>query len=124
LHGEKRLIYRFPDEWAEGMQRPPHRDRGKDENSRGSFALRKAEGSPNHNGSANYNDWIISGETGRPSAKTIPLNSTSNRRSAPTSAASFLFQRRFEATLHRRTKGVKTRSPFASPSHHVSQIAP
>jgi hypothetical protein len=51
------------------MQRPPHRDRGQDENSRGSFALRKAEGSPNHNRSANENDWIISDGNGRPSAK-------------------------------------------------------
>src|SRR4029077_20279600 len=30
-------IFRFPDEWAEPMQRPPPRDRGQDENSRGSF---------------------------------------------------------------------------------------
>src|SRR5439155_26213236 len=53
LHGEKRLIFRLADEWAEAMQRSPHRDRGQNENPRCSLPLRKAEGSPNHTRSAN-----------------------------------------------------------------------
>src|SRR5207244_4169757 len=72
LQREKRLIFRSPDEWTEAMQRPPHRDRRQDENSRGSFALCKAEGCPNHNRSANESDWIISGGNGKPSAKDHP----------------------------------------------------
>src|SRR6266568_2831822 len=69
LQSKKRLVFRFPDEWAETVQCAPNRDRRENENARCGFALRKAEGNPNHNRSGDESDWIIPGRNCKPSAK-------------------------------------------------------
>src|SRR6266480_4916080 len=69
LQSKKRLVFRFPDEWPETMQCAPNRDRRENEDARSGFALRKAEGHPNHNRSGDESDWIIPGRNCKPSAK-------------------------------------------------------
>src|SRR5947208_9718346 len=69
LQSKKRLVLRFPGEWPETVQCAPNRDRRENEDARSGFALREAEGHPNHNRPGDESDWIIPGRNCQPSAK-------------------------------------------------------
>ena len=56
--------------------------------------------------------------------KTASPSSTISRRSNPTSKSFLPLQRHRGFSPQRITSGAKMRSPVASPSHHVIQIAP
>src|SRR6202035_634320 len=54
---------------------------------------------------------------------TVSASTTSNNKSTETSSTCFRFHLRWVArTLHSKSNGAMTKSPEASPSHHVSQI--
>src|SRR6266487_2824864 len=69
LQSDQRLIFRFSDKRAETMQRPPHRDRGQNENAGGRFEWSEAKGGPNYDGPTNESDGIIPGRNCKPPTK-------------------------------------------------------
>src|SRR5215472_17958080 len=66
LQRDQRLIFRFPNERPEAMQRSPNRDHGQYENARSSFEWSEAKGRPNHDWATNKGDGIIPGGNLKP----------------------------------------------------------
>src|SRR5205814_10551556 len=63
------MVLRFHDEGAEAAQRSPDGDGREDENARGCLTLRKTEGRPDDDRSADEGDRVIAGRNREPAAE-------------------------------------------------------